>query len=169
MQILLAALVLAGIFAIMYSTDAFGLRTYIEGSYLFRRMNGEKGFYDLSGNGRFYYKKKYLENAFMYPWGGDHLREEVVGSYAHDLWLDIMDEAGILTALAILVYTITAFYRILMLPRKKNLPQDESVALRSYAIIMCAQFFVEPIWQGSPMLLLFFVLIDGMLSKYVRM
>ena len=106
---------------------------------------------------------------FLYPWGGSHLSEEIVGAYAHDLWLDIMDEAGIPAALAILVYTITAFYRILILSRNRKVPKDERIALRSYAIIMCAQFFVEPIWQGSPMLLLFFVLIDGMLTRYIRM
>lgn len=169
MKILFAALVLAGTFAILYSTDTFGLRTYIEGSYLIRRMNEEQGFFNLSENGRFYFKRKYLENILLYPWGGSHLREEIVGAYAHDLWLDIMDEAGIPAALAILVYTITAFYRILILSRNRKVPKDEKIALRSYAIIMCAQFFVEPIWQGSPMLLLFFVLIDGMLTRYVRM
>lgn len=169
MRILLAVLIVAGVFAIMYFTDAFGLRTYIQGSYLFRRMAKEKSFYDLSGNGRFASKKKYLENAFLYPWGGNHLREEIAGSYAHDLWLDIMDEAGIITALAILVYTLMALYRILILARNKKVPPDERVALYSYAIIIYAQFFVEPIWQGSPMLLLFFIFVDGMLSKLIRM
>ena len=167
LKILLAAAVLAAIVAVLYSKDTFGLRTYIEGSYLFRRMAVEKGFYHLSENSRFHYKKKYLENAFRYPWGGSHLHRDVVGAYAHDLWLDILDEAGILTALAILIYTTIAFCRILLLSQSKKSARDESVALRSYAMIMGAQFFVEPIWQGSPQLLLYFVMIDGMLSSCV--
>lgn len=167
MQILLAFLVFAVVFAILYSTDTFGLRTYIRGSYLIRRMAVEKGFYALAENGRFYYKKEYLKNALLYPWGGSHLLEDVVGAYAHDLWLDMMDEAGIITALAILNYTIIACFRILILCGKKRIPQDEKIALYSYAVIIYAQFFAEPIWQGSPMLLLFFIFVDGMLSKFV--
>lgn len=167
-KILLAVLAFVGIFVILYSADISGLRTYIEESYLFHRMDREEGFYDLLGNGRFYFKRQYLKYAIQYPWGGSHLRKEIVGSAAHDLWLDIMDEAGIFTALAIFFYTIAVLYRILLCSWKKNLLQDERIALRSYGIIMYVQFFLEPIWQGSPMLLLFFVLVDGMLTRYAR-
>ena len=40
--------------------------------------------------------EKELENIFLYPCGGSHLSEEVVGSCAHDLWLDITYVAAVL-------------------------------------------------------------------------
>ena len=160
---LLTALI---VFVIAYSRDLWGVRTFVEGSYFFRRTEREGGFFDLSTSERWKFKRIYLENLLTIPWGGGHLMK-LAGGYAHDLWLDMFDEAGILALMAILWYTVAAGLRILAVRRRGGLTVQERNALLCYGIVIYAQFFAEPIWEGSPMLFYAFVLADGMFAKYL--
>lgn len=165
--ILTAILGIAAGCAVMYRMNLFGLRDYVEGSYLFYRIGYHGGsFFQLTENSRFYFKLKYLENLKAYPWGGQHLVNKVVGSYAHDLWLDIFGDAGLLTLAAVLVYTTTAFTRLSRVRKSSRVTGTERVALLTYTVAIFAQFLVEPIWQLAPLLLCSFVLIDGMLARF---
>lgn len=168
LSFLLILLLSCGLFAFCYRKDLWGLRSYIENSYLVYRMELDReSFFSLQNNSRFYFKAKYLENMFAVPWGGGHLRERIVGSHAHDLWLDMMDDTGIPGLLALLVYSIGALSRILRVRKDRILGGGEKAALLGYAITMHAQFFVEPIWQGAPILFCCFVMIDGMLAGWL--
>ena len=166
MLVLLMAVI--AVCVVLYMRDAWGLRSYIEGSYLFYRIDRyRKSFFAIIENSRFSHKGEYIRQMPGYLWGGTKLRNEVVGTYAHDLWLDIFDEAGILTLTALLAYTIGAFGRIWKVRKVFDVSEGEATCLISYAVILLAQFFVEPIWQGAPMLFCSFVLVDGMFARFL--
>ena len=159
--------VVTGALIVAYSNDCFGIRTVIENSYLFYRVEWDReSFFGLLQNDRFDFKRIYIENMFRYPWGG-YKMSSISGSYAHDLWLDIFNEAGILALIGIFLYTVLAFIRLNKTRKDKRVSAGERTAIVSYSVILCAQFFVEPIWQGAPLLLCSFVLIDGMLAKFL--
>ena len=171
-RLLLALCFLVAIIAVVYITDMWGLRTYIEGGYMVRRAAKGQSLGKIFTDTRITLKIEYFKRLFVYPWGGGKVSSEIVGSYeytggyAHDLWLDMFDEAGILALVALVIYTIASIYRIVAVRNDSRVLPDEKIALVCYAITVFAQFCVEPIWQGSPMLFLSFVLIDGMMAKY---
>lgn len=152
---------------IAYLRNAWGLRDYLENSYMFRRNQLGQTFSAIMEDGRFRLKRIYLSNLLTHPWGGGYIRENIAGNYAHDLWLDFFDEAGILSMLMLLVYTTLALIRILAVGADRRFHADERSALACYGITIYAQFFAEPIWQGAPMLIYAFILIDGMLARFL--
>ena len=152
---------------ISYGKNYFGLRTLIENSYLSYRMDWDRqSFFALFQNERFQLKLTYLKNLLEYPWGGRKM-SSFAGNYAHDLWLDIFNEVGIIPMIGITLYTVLALLRLSKVRKDRRLSSKERIAITCYSLIIYAQFFVEPIWQGAPLLLCSFMIIDGMLAKFL--
>ncbi|MBP3683456.1 MAG: hypothetical protein J6J12_00630 [Oscillospiraceae bacterium] len=167
MKLLLWMLLGAAVILVLYSRNIWGLRTYMEGSFLYRRNSLGQNFSAMLTDGRFHLKKVYLENLLRYPWGGNVIRERIAGGYAHDLWLDTFGEAGLPALAVLLVYTAAAFFRIVRAGKLCTVSSNEQTALMCYGVVIFAQFCAEPIWQGCPMLLYSFVLTDGMLVRLI--
>lgn len=165
LKLLVAVLLGIAVFAVFYSNNVLGLRDYIENSYLFRRIRIGENFEAMVTDGRFRLKRMYLQNLFRHPWGGGYIRANIAGKFAHDLWLDIFDEAGIFSLITLLMYTGASIYRLFAVGRAAGLSRSERTAIFCYGITMFAQFAAEPIWQGMPMLFYAFVLTDGMMAK----
>lgn len=165
--ILFALLALGAVFGVMYLRNVGGLRDLFESSYLAYRMERNTDlFASMLNNDRIRLKKVYLQNLFNYPWGGNHLLK-IYENYAHELWLDIFDDAGLLPLVAVAFYSLTALRRLNKVRKHVCLTVEERVTILCYTVVIFAQFFVEPIWQGVPILLCCFVLIDGMIAKFL--
>ncbi len=149
---------------LLFQNNVFGIKDIYENSYLYRRFD-HYGSGNLMRDSRLELKKSYMENMTASLWGGGALKNRVVGNYAHDLWLDTYDEAGILPLLALLVYTVMAIGRAWKII-KSDVEFQYKVFFGIFIVIMMMQFFVEPILQGAPMLLFSFIMIDGLMAKY---
>lgn len=150
-----------------YESDLFGIQSFFESSGLYERFFSDYaqdhnvGFWDTR---RWELKGMYLKLALDYPFGGGKI-VRVVGNYAHDLWFDILDNAGIIPFLLILLYTLRMLFRLLKYIWSPHTEHADKILFASYAVCIFAQFFVEPILQGSPIFLAATCMIDGMLSS----
>lgn len=154
---------------LLYFVKSSSFSAVYEESYMASRIGRNANlFRNIMDENRFMYKKLYLQSLFVFPWGGKYIGE-IVGNYAHDLWLDIFNEAGVVAFVAIIGYTLTALKRLLNVRKRPEVSANEKIAILTYTIIIFAEFFVEPIWQGGPLLLCCFVLIDGMIAKFLAL
>lgn len=142
----------------------FGLRDNIINSNLYGRFWGEWK-QEITDDGRFDSKLIYLQRFFDNLWGGSYIRKDI--GYAHDLYLDTYDNAGIFALVFILIYVINSIGRFIKVIR------DKSVAFNFKQIIFCLlivfniEFFVEPILFGMPWFFASYCFIDGLLYSYI--
>ncbi len=148
--------IMAGIFVI--SLNIGGIRDYISESNLFDRFNlsFDEFFYDSARSSN---KISYILNAWKYPFGGLHLRQEF--NYAHDLLLDGYDEYGIfglLLLVAILFFGLFSLYRLL---KHANYSNSFKIVLLCVYFAILLFFTVEPILAGMAWLFSCYCLING--------
>ena len=95
-----------------------------------------------------------------YLWGGNQLHE-IHGGYAHDLYLDTHDNAGIITLLAIVIYIVSSLRRAVKCITNKRLSRDIRVLVLCVYLVCNIMFWLEPIMRGMPWLLTSYCYIDG--------
>lgn len=149
---------------VMYVNDVFEIKTAVEKSYLFKRLNSKysKG---LQEDGRIAAKKAYWKLFFQYPFGGNRISAEN-NTFAHELWLDVYDDAGIIPYIFLCIYSISVLTTIAKIIRFCNIDVGVKVGLINYTVVLYAQFFVEPILSGAPLLFASFLMIDAALTQY---
>lgn len=147
----------------IFNLNLFGVRSYVESSQFYERFFGDEASMELDEDGRMENKMQYIENASKYPFGGSNMHEQF--GYAHDIFLDTYDEAGIFAFLAVVLYIIATFRRMVKCIKRKDLPFEfRQIVLCVYAVLY-VQFMIEPILQGIPWLFASFCVIDGSLSR----
>lgn len=164
--ILISLIILAVLAVYFYQNNYFGLKTWYESSYLFKRVE----YYDadqLRQDERVNRKIKYMQYFFDHLLGGNQISKTEGVGYAHELWLDIYDDAGIFAFSFMLGYTIVSVKTLMRVVRIKCLELQYKVGLIEYEFVMLAQFWVEPIYEGAPLLLASYIMIDAALSRYL--
>lgn len=143
---------------IVFIFNIFGIREKILNSPLFNRDES-------SGlDPRFTYWYRTLAYMFQYPFGGAEFRQ-LCGNYAHNLWLDIIQNAGILVGLLYLAYTVMTFVNIVKLFKNKKVPVSLRYILLSEYVSIMINCMIETILDGVPLMLLLFFLLNGMTAK----
>lgn len=153
----------AAVLFFAYQNDYFNIRSGFESSYLYYRFFRSAHTEDLSATSRWERKIIYLQNLFTYPWGGNHLRDELKIGYAHDIWLDTFDKAGLVSLACMLAYTISSVFRVFRYARSSRVDFRERIVFSVFPIVMMVAFFVEPIIQGAPMVFFMYCFMDGLL------
>lgn len=148
-----------------YSIDLFGIQEIFEESSFNQRFNSPSG-QDIDEDDRTRRKLIFLSHLLDYPFGGQHLCYDLKVGHAHDLWLDTFDMAGLLPLLLLVGYTLASIYRAYRFYNRPVNPYIATLVL-VFFIIMNIQFYLEPIIEGSPKLLIFYCLIDSMVSRYL--
>ncbi len=149
--------------AILYATDAFGIRTLIEESQLYRRFFSDSSNQRLDEDQRLGRKWEYLQNLWQYPFGGKHLLDEF--GYAHDIYLDTYDETGIFGFVAVTAFVVNSIGHFVQCLKDQTMPfVFRQMILCMYAAIYIV-FFLEPVIQGMPWLFTSFCVIDGCVSR----
>ncbi len=144
----------------LYSTNAFGIKDTIEDSNFYNRFFGTNATQDLDDDGRSDIKLDYLKDMLKYLWGGNHLNE-IHGGYAHDLYLDTYDNAGIFAFLAIVIYIVFSLVRAVKCIRNKRLDREIRLLVFCVYLVCSIMFWLEPIMRGMPWLLATYCFIDG--------
>ena len=161
LKILLWILLLIAIFAIVIHYNIFGITETIQNSNYYNRFYAKYGNDGLYEDGRMRYKNFYLQNMYLYPFGGHELKTAANGNYAHDLLLDAYSDSGIITFIALvfmLWITITKSYSIIC---KKDISINAKSLIVNVFFSLFFLFSMEPILEGLPWLLASFCIIYG--------
>ncbi len=152
---------------IVLSRNMFGVQEKLLSSNLVQRFlnaSNEKIFTSGRGDSKIFY----VENFRSSLWGGQKIRQ-LCGSYAHDLYLDTYDEAGIVALLAVAIFVVRSSLCAFRFIR------DTRVEIITRAIILAVflasllEFMVEPILQGTPWLFAMFCFICGLIKSFENM
>jgi hypothetical protein len=163
--ILLAVIISISALVIAYSSDIFGIKTFVEDSSLYNRFFGTEAI-DIDEDGRMENKLFFIEHMLDYPWGGNHLFE--MKGYAHDIFLDTYDEASVFAFCAMIAFMINTFKHFI------SCLKDTSLSFAFRQIVLCVYtsiyiiFMLEPILQGMPWLFASFCLIDGYVGGIIK-
>lgn len=149
-----------------YLFNWFNLKSLYDNSYLvyrfnINRANGES----LLETQRWDTKGMYISKMLDYPWGGGKLRE-VIGGYAHDIWLDTWSWGGCVAFIILIGYLALFIYRMIRFIRMAE-ELSTKVLFSGYLVILFIQYLIEPIIQGAPWLFISAALFDGMISRYL--
>lgn len=101
---------------------------------------------------------------FDYPWGGRKALSKV-GFYAHELWLDVFDSAGIIPFVLIWIVTIQITFSNLKYILNKKVPIENRVLITGITASVTVQFFFEPVLTGCRALLFSYLLICGIIRS----
>lgn len=162
-------LILFGVLCIviaLYQADALGIRSYVEDSNLYKRLF-DQDLTEMASDSRLESKLAYIQYMPQYLWGGGYIFQRV-GSYAHDIFLDTYDDAGVFALLAIGIYVILAITRLLKCIFNEKISAGfKQVISCTYASFLTV-FMLEPILLGHHWFLIVFCLIDGLVSGLLR-
>lgn len=169
-RIILIVSVVALVLILLYMQNAFGAKDIFESSNFYERFFG-KWAMDLTEDGRSERKLMYYANMF-YPenmFGGGNLRLASNNKYAHELYLDLLSDAGIFAYLITIFFVFSRTYRAVRLAANKNSVYSKFFAVLIFGIFLSLniEFFIEPILQGVPWLFPTFCLVCGMVDYMI--
>ena len=111
-------------------------------------------------SGRFDRKLKYLKYLLEYPVGGGHIRS-AVGGYAHDLYLDTYDEAGVFAFLSIYVISLQSVTAVVTLLKQKRCAFFTRLLALCVLACLHMEFWIEPILAGFDWMIAMLCAING--------
>ncbi len=147
-------------FALVYSFDIYGLRTMILGSNLSQRFETSSFLSD----SRIYFKLEYLKHMLEYPFGGGHIFN-AVGQYAHELYLDVYSDAGIIPFILVIIFIIVSVVRIVLYSKTENIPAETRLLMLLSNVSILITFWMEPIMVGMPWMFCIFCFYQGILCS----
>ena len=170
LRILWITALVCGAIALLYFLNAFGIKDAFENSNFYERFFG-KWAMDITEDGRLERKRMYFENMFNWEnmWGGGALREAANNKYAHELYLDILSDAGIIAYILVVVFVFSRTVRAVRFAasrKSKSLDLLSSIIFGLF-LSMNIEFFIEPIVQGVPWLFPTFCLFCGMVDYLI--
>lgn len=169
-KLILIALILGAVAIVVYIRYQDTITRMFESTYLFHRISyaytsqsqGLLSFFKSSGRGNI--REQYIDLMFDYPWGGRKVLSKV-GLYAHELWLDIFDSAGIIPFILIWIVTIQITFSNLKYILNKKVPIENRVLITGITASVTVQFFFEPVLTGCRALLFSYLLICGLVRS----
>ncbi|MFC3797897.1 O-antigen ligase family protein [Cohnella sp. GCM10012308] len=142
----------------LYNRNLLGLKEKWEGTLLASRFEDEGIF----GDSRTTAWKEVFSGLFAHPMGN---KETVISlRYAHNLWLDVGYEAGIIPFVLLLIFTVFT-----LLSLRTFVKSDQPVLFKKLFIAMFTAFFItfmmEPIMGGAFTYFTAFCFIAGMVQR----
>ena len=147
---------------ILFLNNAWGVRDWILNSNFSNRFNVQ----DVSSDIRIERKLIYFSRMLEFPFGGGHLRS-AVGGYAHELYLDIFSDVGIIGYAMVIVVTIAGAVDAI------KVFKCDSLSVETRSLVLCVfiginvVFFLEPILQGEPWFFCIFCFLIGVIRSEV--
>lgn len=169
-KLILIALVLGAAAIAVYIKYQSTITKLFESTYLFHRISYANiaqsqdllSFFKSSDRGKV--RDQYVALMFDYPWGGRKVLSKV-GFYAHELWLDVFDSAGIIPFVLIWIVTIQITFSNLKYILNKKVPIENRVLITGITATVTVQFFFEPVLTGCRALLFSYLLICGIIRS----
>lgn len=150
---LLIGLVLIAGFVLVYVTDLAGIRTALEGSFLWRRF-----FMGTDSDSRITIMFSHLKYTLQYPWGGKEI-SAMVGKHGHNALQDFYDSYGCIAGIAYLLITLSQARTLRRYMKGADEPQDYLLLIVLFAMFI--QSWTEPIVSGYPVFIWAISIIHG--------
>ena len=154
------------IFWIIISLNLFGIKGWFEGTALAQRMLNSSTSNGISENLRWKYSWDILKMLIDYPFGNIPY-----SYYAHNLWLDVAKDAGIIPFVLYILFIILCLKEVFLFCLKNKVHKEKIIFIVSVSISYVIVFFTEPIIEGSPITFSIFCFLMGeiiSLSKSLR-
>lgn len=157
--VLLCVAVVVVACVIIYNNNLFGIKDIIEESNFYNRFFNELS-EEKTEDYRGSRKLEYLKYLIDYPFGGGHINS-IVDGYAHDLYLDTYDEAGIFACLIIIIIVGSFAVKTFKVLRSKQISFGTKQMLLCLFVVLNLVFWMEPILAGMAWLLSCFCILYG--------
>lgn len=169
-KIVFVALILGIVAMVVYIRYGDTIAKMFQSTYLFHRISYANqsqsqdlfSFFKSSDRGNV--RNQYIALMFDYPWGGRKILEKI-GLYAHELWLDIFDSAGIIPFITIWIVTFQITLGNIRYILNKEVPIRNRVLIVGITASVTIQFFFEPVLTGCRALLFSYFLICGLVRS----
>lgn len=143
------------------------INSFFDSSYFYHRFFSENSSSGMFESSRWERKARYFSMMFDYPLGGGNMRE-IIGGSSHELWLDVLDYGGIPSYILIVLYSLVSIRRAFMAFKNKRLETETRLMILVGMVAINAQFFVEPIIAGAPVLLMSYCMLDGSIQTLLE-
>ena len=160
LNVIIVTIVIIVMIVLAYTQDLFGFRNWILGSNLSARFD----IIQFDEDSRLANKLLYFSNMLEYPFGGGSLRN-YVGGYAHELYLDVYSDTGVLGYVSIIIFVAFSSINAWNVMKKGNVSKNFKLLLLCIFVSILAEFFLEPIVQGVPWMLCSFCFYSGLLKN----
>ena len=145
-------------FAIILLYDIAGIKTFIWGTTLFDRMQG-----DSNSISRFAIWVNFLSGDWWkYPFGGKGF--ELLGGsakYVHNLWLDTWWNTGFIPFVFLLIFTIKLISQVISLNRDSKVVTYKNIVVMYLLSGLLINFCVEPVLEANPFVFLVTTFLSG--------
>lgn len=144
--------------AFLYSLNIFNVKSNITNTYLYQRILNT----NIGNDSRVMAWETVLSNIFTYPLGGRGV--SLRHGYAHNLWLDVGYDAGLIPLVFLMIFTIGSLFSV-----AKLLKSNHPIYVKALVISMLTAFFVifmfEPVLQGITVYFMVFCFFIGVIYK----
>lgn len=151
------------IFGIIISLNLFGIKGWFEGTALAQRMLTSSTSNGISENLRWKYSWDILKMLIDYPLGNIPYSH-----YAHNLWIDIAKEVGIIPFILYIVFFISNSKDMYCYCLKNKKYKGRVVFIISVFVSYILVFFTEPVMEGLPIIFCMFCFICGGISSSLK-
>lgn len=139
--------------------DILNIQEWIANTALGQRASITKSGHTIFDNDRWRYATDILKLLPQYPLG-----KVPYASYAHNLWLDVAKEAGVIPLIFYIIFSICAVKTTLVFYRNKKIDYSYKVFFVPIVITFLLVFFTEPIMEGMPITFSLFCFVIGGLT-----
>ncbi len=160
-RLMLFLLLIFVIVSTAFNTNVGGIKDAWLESNLYDRFFVDANI-GITETGRTDSKLNFIINAYKYPLGGLHMREEY--GYAHDLLLDGYDEYGMVGLLLLVLMIVNSLIKLYKFCKYTTYGTECKTAVVCVYTAIYLQFFVEPILAGMQWLFVCYCLINGCIS-----
>lgn len=165
-KVLFAAAALVVVCLCAYGMNVFHIQEIVQDSNLYQRFFGARA-QSMWDTYRIQYKELYFDHLLEHLWGGSEIRG-MVGSYAHDLYLDTYDYYGIFAYVSVVVYSVCSVFHLIRCVFSQGIPWQLRQVMLTVYVVFHIEFLLEPILIGMLWFMMVFCFIDGMLIAYLR-
>lgn len=116
-------------------------------------------------NIRFRVQRQALSQIFDYPFGGNQMIMDL--NMAHNAWLDIANEAGVIPFLSFAVYTIWTIYELFRFVIKREIDTEIKLMMVGIYVAFFLYYTVEPALKASVHFLSPWILVNGLIHGYI--
>ena len=165
-RILSVILIIFTISILLYANNVFNINSIIKESNLFSRI--EKDETEESDYTRIEAQIEGIKQIIEYPFGVPKNILIVGLSYAHNMWLDIARQTGIIPLALLILFFILNIKSFIQLIINRKIMLKLKILLISVYTTFLMMFFIEPILQAIPVIFILFCLIMGFVDTLAK-
>lgn len=133
----------------------------IQGWTFLQALNRDGGIF---GNIRFKAQIQAVRQLLRYPMGGYHMELEGL-TYAHNVWLDMANAAGLIPFFAFWGYTILSFFDLYKMLKKSSIGQEWKYILLGCFVAFFLFYTVEPALEANIQFMIPWIYLNGVIYE----